>query len=189
MAKGSDGESAARRTSRFRGHGPTIFVWTVALTLAALCYVLKGEAAFVRAFWVDIEILETMAPRTLLGMLLVGFLTVLAPREAVARLLGAESGFKGIAIAAAAGAVIPGGPWVIMPLMLAIARAGADAGACVAFVVAWGALGMNRLLVWEIPFLGFETAGLRWMLALPLPIVAGLFVRRFLPMAAPADAR
>lgn len=167
----------------FGGHGPALFIWTLALGLGALCYALKGEAAFMRAFWADIDIVETMAPRFLLGLLLVGFLTVLAPKEAVARALGEGSGVRGLLIAAGAGILLPGGPWVIMPLSLAIAKAGADIGACVAFVVAWGSLGLNRALVWELPFLGFETAALRWLFALPLPIIAGLAVRRFLPMA------
>lgn len=169
---------------RFGGYGPMIFVWTLAISAGAACYFVKGEAAFMRGFSADMEIIETMAPRFLLGLLLVGFLTVLAPREAVARALGAGSGLKGLAIAAGAGVLLPGGPWVIMPLALAIARAGADAGACVAFVMAWGTLGINRTLVWELPFLGFETAGLRWIAALPLPIIAGLMIRRFLPMTA-----
>jgi len=169
---------------RFGGYGPALFIWSLAISLAVICYVVKGEQAFIRAFWADIEIVETMAPRFLLGLALVGFLTVLAPREAVARTLGGNSGMKGLMLATGAGALLPGGPWVIMPLALTISRAGADAGACVAFVIAWGALGLNRLLVWELPFLGFETAGLRWLLALPLPILAGLAVRRFLPYVA-----
>lgn len=171
-------------SKRFGGYGPALFIWTLAVGLGALCYLLKGEAAFIRAFWADIALIELMWPRFLLGLLLVGFLTVLAPREAVARALGAGSGLKGLLIAAGAGMLLPGGPWVILPLALAVARAGADAGACVAFVVAWGTLGLNRLLVWEITFLGFEVAGLRWLLALPLPILAGLAVRRFVPLTA-----
>ncbi len=166
----------------FGGYGPAIFVWSLAIGLAALCYGLKGEVAFMRALGADLDLIETMAPRFLLGLLLVGFLTVLAPREAVARVLGEGSGFKGLLIAALAGALLPGGPWVIMPLVLMIARAGADAGACVALVVAWSSLGLNRMLVWEIPFLGFEVAGLRWLAALPLPIIAGLLIRKFLPL-------
>lgn len=173
----------------FGGYGPAIFIWTLAVGLGGLCYLWKGEAAFVRAFWADIAIVETMAPRFLLGLLLVGFLTVLIPKDAVAGALGAGSGFKGLLIAAGAGAVLPGGPWVIMPLVLAIARAGADAGACVAFVVAWGVLGLNRLLVWEAPFLGFEVASLRWLAAVPLPILAGLAIRRLAPLAATPEAR
>ena len=165
----------------FGGYGPALFVWSLALGLGALCYLVKGEAAFIRAFWADIALLELMAPRFLLGLLLVGFLTVLAPREAVARVLGEGSGTKGLLIAAGAGALLPGGPWVIMPLALAIARAGADSGACVAFVVGWASLSLNRMLVWELPFLGFEAAGLRWLFALPLPILAGLAIRRMAP--------
>ena len=119
---------------RFGGYGPALFIWSLAISLAVICYFVKGEQAFIRAFWADMEIVETMAPRFLLGLALVGFLTVLAPREAVARTLGGNSGMKGLMLATGAGALLPGGPWVIMPLALTISRAGADAGACVAFV-------------------------------------------------------
>ncbi|MGZ0188134.1 MAG: permease [Alphaproteobacteria bacterium] len=173
---------------RFGGYGPAVFVWSLAIGLGMLCYALKGEAAFIRAFWADIDLLELMAPRFLIGLLLVGFLTVLAPKEMIARVLGKNSGLKGLVIAAGAGALLPGGPWVIMPLVLTIARAGADTGACITFVVAWACLGVNRLLVWEIAFLGFEVAGLRWFMALPLPILAGLIVRRWFPLTAPVEA-
>ena len=97
------------KKSLFRGYGPALYVWSLAIGLGILCLWLKGEAAFVRALWVDLGILETMTPRILMGMLLVGFLTVLIPKESIARALGAGSGLKGLAIAAGAGALLPGG--------------------------------------------------------------------------------
>lgn len=176
------------KASRFGGYGPALYVWTLAASLGALCYWLKGEEAFIRALWVDLDILGTMAPRIALGMVLVGFLTVLIPRAAIARALGAGSGIRGLVMAAGAGALLPGGPWVILPLALSVVRSGADAGACVAFAIGWGTLSLNRVLVWEMPFLGMEMSGLRVLAALPLPIIAGLLIRRFLPLTEPPSS-
>ena len=183
----SQGSQLAKKPL-FRGYGPALYVWSLAIGLGVLCLWLKGEAAFIRALWVDLGILETMTPRILMGMLLVGFLTVLIPKESIARALGAGSGIKGLAIAAGAGALLPGGPWVIMPLMLTVARSGADAGACVAFAIGWGTIGLNRFLVWEMPFFGLEMGGLRVLAALPLPIISGMLIRRYFPLIGPPEA-
>lgn len=172
----------------FRGYGPALYVWSLAIGLGILCLWLKGEAAFIRALWVDLDILETMTPRILMGMLLVGFLTVLIPKESIAQSLGSGSGIKGLAVAAGAGALLPGGPWVILPLMLTVARSGADAGACVAFAIGWGTIGLNRFLVWEMPFYGLELGGLRILAALPLPIISGMLIRRYFPLIGPPEA-
>ena len=83
------------KKSLFRGYGPALYVWSLAIGLGILCLWLKVEAAFVRALWVDLGILETMTPRILMGMLLFGFLTVLIPKESIARALCAGSGLKG----------------------------------------------------------------------------------------------
>ena len=48
----------------------------------------------------------------------------------------------------------------------------------VAYLTAWGALSLNRLLVWEIPFFGLSLPLLRFMISLPLPLIAGLVARR-----------
>lgn len=177
------------KSLKFGGYGPALYVWSLAIGLGVLCYWLKGEAAFIRALWVDLGILEAMTPRIMLGMLLVGFLTVLIPKETIARALGAGSGIRGLMIAGGAGALLPGGPWVIMPLMLTVARSGADAGACIAFAIGWGTIGLNRLLVWEMPFFGLEMGGLRVLLSLPLPIIVGLLIRRYLPLTALSEVR
>lgn len=184
MLRVADQGKRLAKSLKFGGYGPALYIWSMAIGLGLLCFWLKGEAAFMRALWVDLGILETMTPRVLMGMLLVGFLTVLIPKDSIARALGEGSGLRGLAMAAAAGALLPGGPWVIMPLMLTVARSGADAGACVAFALGWGTIGLNRLLVWEMPFFGLEMGGLRVLMALPLPIIAGLLIRKYFPLTA-----
>jgi hypothetical protein len=47
----------------------------------------------------------------------------------------------------------------------------------VAFITAWNLLGYNRALIWELPFFGPEFVGWRILIAVPLPIIAGLSAR------------
>jgi uncharacterized membrane protein YraQ (UPF0718 family) len=103
--------------------------------------------------------------------------TLLLPKETVARWVGAESGIPGILIATVAGAILPGGPFTIYPVAAAFLLAGADAGAACAFVISWTLLGYTRAIVWELPFFGLDFVTWRIIVSLPLPILAGLAAR------------
>jgi uncharacterized membrane protein YraQ (UPF0718 family) len=102
----------------------------------------------------------------------------LVPTGALAKWMGAESGWRGLVIASAAGIATPGGPMAAFPMVLLLAGAGADIGALIAFIVSWGLNGFNRILVWEVPLLGPDFALLRFLSGLPLGFVAGLVARR-----------
>jgi len=121
-------------------------------------------------------VLQTLdvAPQLACGLLIGAFIGVLMPRELLMRWVGKDSGLTGLAIATVAGAFMPGGPFAAFPVIHALHRAGAATGAVVAFLVAWSCIGLQRLLVWEIPFLGVEFGALRVLCTLPLPLLAGL---------------
>jgi len=38
-------------------------------------------------------------------------------------------------------------------------------------------LGLNRVLIWELPFLGFDFVLLRLLISLPLPIIAWMLAK------------
>ena len=59
-----------------------------------------------------------------------------------------------------------------------LGAAGADRGAMIAYIAAWATLGLQRILVWDLPFMGGEYALVRFAVCVPLPIVAGLIARR-----------
>ena len=99
------------------------------------------------------------------------------PREWVSSLLGADSGWKGLVIATAAGAVTPAGPFVSMPLAAGMLRAGAAPAAVITFLSAWSLLAIHRLIAWEIPILGAGFALTRWVLCLALPLLVGALAR------------
>lgn len=149
----------------------------LAFAAAAAVYARDGREHFFTILLGDVTLFGEMLPKVLAGCLIGAFVTLLLPREMVARWVGHESGFMGLLIAAFFGFLLPGGPITIYPVAGAFLIMGADAGAVVAFIVSWTLIGYTRALVWELPFFGADFVIWRILAALPLPIIAGLLAR------------
>jgi uncharacterized membrane protein YraQ (UPF0718 family) len=159
----------------------------LAIVAAVTVYVRKGPDRFLAILFSDLELLGDVVPKVIAGCLIGAFVTLLLPREAVSRWVGAESGLMGLVFATLIGAVLPGGPFTIYPVAAALLAAGADAGAAVAFITSWTLLGYARAVVWELPFFGLEFVTWRIILSLPLPILAGLLARAAWRLLRPKD--
>lgn len=159
------------------------FDWTTAaiavlvLVSGTTVYLRDGMGRVLEILGHDFWLFVGIMPSLLAGCLIAAFIALLLPRETVNRWIGAESGIGGIFIGAVAGIILPGGPFTIYPVAATLAVMGADIGAIVAFITSWSLLGYSRALVWELPFFGVHFVGWRILLALPLPIIAGLLVR------------
>lgn len=121
--------------------------------------------------------LALLSPKIAAGIFIAATLPMLLPREKVGRVIGRESGLKGLAVAVACGAALPGGPMMTFPIAAGLGAAGADLGAMVAFVSGWSLLGLNRTLIWEFSFLPSELVWTRYLISLPIPILLGLTAR------------
>ncbi|MGB5862792.1 MAG: hypothetical protein WBG95_00670 [Sulfitobacter sp.] len=124
--------------------------------------------------------LAVLSPKIAAGIFIAATLPLLLPKEHVGRLIGRESGLRGLLIAAFCGAAIPGGPMMTFPIAAGLGVAGADLGAMIAFISGWSLLGLNRTLIWEFSFLPADLVWTRYLLSLPVPILLGLAVRTFL---------
>lgn len=171
-----------RRPKRSLGaeaFGPSFWIF---VAVAFLCgwatWEIKGPEAFNDALSGDLDLLLFLLPRMIGGMVLAGLVQAILPPELVARWVGEESGFRGIAIAAAVGMFTPGGPMTSFPIVVAFYMSGADRGALVAYITAWSLLGFQRTLVWELPLLGTEFTLYRIAAVLLLPLLAGYLARR-----------
>lgn len=152
-------------------------IWLLVVSaLAALCWSIKGQAAIETAVGNYLSQGAALLPRMSAALLIGGFVQVLMPRQFVTQWLGAQAGIKGIFIATAAGALTPGGPMLAFPLVIILRQAGASTTSLITFVTAWATLGLHRVLMWEIPFLGPEFALVRYASSIPLAIIAGLTV-------------
>ena len=144
---------------------------------AGIVYVREGREHFLTILGGDVTLFAYMMPKVLAGCVIGALVTLVLPREVIARWVGEESGLVGLLIAFVAGLILPGGPLTIFPVAGAFLAIGADAGAIVVFVTAWSLLGYQRALVWELPFFGPHFVIWRIIVAIPLPLLAGLIAR------------
>lgn len=147
-----------------------------------ICYFVIGGEAVRSALANDIDVLLTLLPRVVVAISVAALLWVMLPRDKVSHFIGRDSGLRGLVIATVAGTITPGGPSSAYALLAMLGAAGADRGAMIAYIAAWATLGLQRILVWDLPFMGGEFALVRFAVCIPLPIIAGLIARR-LPFA------
>jgi uncharacterized membrane protein YraQ (UPF0718 family) len=160
-----------------------VFDWAFALVTflsvgAAAIVLWRDGLAVSRDILVqDLQLFASILPKVAAGCLIGALVRVLVPREVIVRWVGEGSGVTGLAIATMMGAIFPGGPFTIFPLAGAFLLSGADRGAAIAFISGWLLLGINRVIVWEMPFFGNAFVGWRLLISLPLPILAGQLAR------------
>jgi uncharacterized membrane protein YraQ (UPF0718 family) len=165
---------AARR----KGSGmlaSTIVLGIVAAVLVAIGYARGGglPAQGLRIAW---HLTWEIAPMIVFAMVIAGMVQVLVPRELISRLVGGQSGFRGIMIGTAAGALSPGGPYINIPLVGALLNAGASMGTTVAFLTAWSLISLSRLPM-EVGILGWRFAGVRRAVSFFFPPIAGVLAQ------------
>lgn len=166
----------------------SVLVLAALATVSGLaCWRIAGVDAVAESLVADGKTFLDLIPKMALAFILAALVTSLLPRAVVAKWLGEQSGAKGVALATGVGAVTPGGPMMSFPLVASLAKAGAGRGALIAYLTSWETLGFQRILVWEIPLLGFEYTAMRFIASIPLPFVAALIAER-LPKDPPTGA-
>jgi uncharacterized membrane protein YraQ (UPF0718 family) len=155
----------------------TLFFALLAALSGGALWLQKGGAEVLDATLQAGRLLLGITPIMIAALLIAGYVRALLPKEQVVRWLGGSSGARGYLLATAAGALTPGGPFAAFPLLLTLWQGGAAFDVCVVYVTAWASLGLNRIVVWELPFLGHDFVALRVLASLPLPLAAGLLAR------------
>jgi uncharacterized membrane protein YraQ (UPF0718 family) len=120
------------------------------------------------------QLVNTVWLRLLLGFTLGGLVRVIIPSAMIARWLGDSSGLKGILIGSYIGTILPGGPYVTLPVIASIYSAGAGVGPVISLLTGRALLGIQMLVVWQIPFLGVEIPLARYIACLFIPPLVGL---------------
>ncbi len=157
---------------------PSLIIFAVLVIItAAICYS-RGKGVFDKGLDDSVAMMMQIFPKIAGAMLLAGFVQVLLPRETVMQLMGKRAGFKGLVIASFAGMLTPGGPIVSFPLIAALYSMGAAAGTLVAYLISWELMGMQRILIWEIPLMGVKFTLLRVAISLLFPLLAGIIAQK-----------
>jgi uncharacterized membrane protein YraQ (UPF0718 family) len=106
-------------------------------------------------------------------MIVAGIIPTLISQEAISKWVGAESGMRGILIGTVVGGVMPGGPYVSLPLAAGLLRMGAGIGTMVALITGWSILAFSRMPM-EIGIMGWKFTLIRLGCSFFFPPIAGL---------------
>jgi uncharacterized membrane protein YraQ (UPF0718 family) len=126
-----------------------------------------------------LSLLWFIIPRLVPALILAGMLQVLIPQETVARYFGRQSGLAAICVASVAGVITPGGPMVSVPLLVVLANSGMALGPLVAYMTSWSLFGVQRIIAWEAPLMGWHFVGVRVASSVIFPILAGWLVKLY----------
>jgi uncharacterized membrane protein YraQ (UPF0718 family) len=148
-----------------------ILVLLAALMLAVAAR--KRDGSLRRGLELSWITVKRTIPLMIVAFAIVGFVEELAPQEIVRAWIGPGSGIQGIFIGELAGALLPGGPYVVFPLIAAVYQAGAGIGPTLAMITSWAGLALLSAS-FELPFLGWRFTAIRLGLASIVPLIVGL---------------
>jgi uncharacterized protein len=160
---------------------PSLLVLSLAAVVLAIVAYLKDPGLPWLGARNGFAMLAFVLPRLVPALVLAGLMQVLVPQEVVSRYLGREGGLRAIVIASVAGVLTPGGPMVTVPFMVALANSGMALAPLVAYMTSWSLFGMQRIIAWEAPLLGWRFVIVRVVPSLAFPVIAGWLVALFDP--------
>jgi uncharacterized membrane protein YraQ (UPF0718 family) len=146
----------------------------IALALILLAYAIsRKDDSHKRGLELGWATLKRTLLLLVVAFVIVGYVETLAPQELVSQWIGPDSGWIGLIIGTLAGMLMPGGPYVIFPLIAAIYNSGAGLGPTLAMVTSWSSLALLSVS-FELPFLGWRFTLVRLSIGLVVPPLVGL---------------
>jgi uncharacterized membrane protein YraQ (UPF0718 family) len=156
----------------------TLVLAALAVVFAVIAY-LKDPSLPLIGAKNGFAMLAFILPRLVPALILAGLFQVVIPQETVSRWFGREGGMRAILMATAAGMITPGGPMVSVPFMVALAHSGAALPSLVAYMTSWSLFGLQRIIAWEAPLMGWHFVWVRVLPSLAFPVLAGWLVATF----------
>ncbi len=150
----------------------TLVMLAAALILLAGVYYKSPESAN-KGLKATVALILEITPRMIAAFTIAGLIQVIVPQDVIVRWMGQGSGMKGILIGMAFGSVTPGGPMTHFPVIASLYKVGVGIGPLVAYLTAWSLMGLQRLIMWELPFLGPQVVLIRVAVSFFFPFVAG----------------
>ena len=149
----------------------TLILWIIALLFGFYAW-RQNDGSLENGFKLTWKTTRRNALLILIAFILVGYIDLLSPTELVKSWIGPQSGLLGILIATGVGMILPGGPYVVFPLIAILYESGASLAAVITLVTSWATLAFLTVS-FELPFMGWRFTKIRWGLGLTIPLIAG----------------
>ena len=150
----------------------TIVLWIIAIIM--LAYSLRqGRDTLQKGLEMAWGITRRNALLILLAFIIVGYVNILSPKELITSWIGPESGWSGVMLSEFLGMLLPGGPYVVFPLIDILYQAGAGMAPVITLITSWSTQSLLTIS-FELPFMGWRFSLLRWSVGLVIPILVGI---------------
>ncbi len=151
---------------------PTLIMAAIALVLLAVA-AHRGQGQHVAGLKIAVKTTIEILPLIFFAFIVAGLVQTLLPKDLLSRWVGVESGFRGILAGTLAGGITPGGPYVSLPIVASLLKAGAGPGTMVAFLTSWSLWAVARLPM-EVGILGWKFTAIRIASTFFFPPIAGI---------------
>ena len=152
----------------------TIILWCIAVVLFLFSWKESSDTVK-RGGLLAYQTTKQNALLIILAFIIVGFVNVLSPEKIVQDWIGPNSRWRGIMLAEVLGMLLPGGPYVVFPLIAILAEAGAGIAPVITLITSWSTQSLLTLS-FELPLMGWRFTLIRWGLGLGIPLLAGMAV-------------
>jgi uncharacterized membrane protein YraQ (UPF0718 family) len=150
----------------------TLILWCIAGMLFILSW-RAGSGTIQKGLELTWKTTRSNALLIILAFIIVGFVNVLSPEQLVTAWIGPNSGWQGIATSEILGMFLPGGPYVVFPIIDILIQAGAGLAPVITLITSWSTQSLLTIS-FELPFMGWKFTSIRWGLGLAIPILSGV---------------
>jgi uncharacterized membrane protein YraQ (UPF0718 family) len=150
---------------------PTLVMAAIAIILVLIGY-FRGQGQYLVGLKAGGVMTVQILPMLIFAFIAAGMIQVLIPQDIIVKWVGGHSGWRGILIGSVAGGLTPGGPYVSMPIVAGLYRAGAGISTLVAYLTAWSVWAVARWPM-EIGLIGTRFFFVRMCSSIVLPPLAG----------------
>jgi uncharacterized membrane protein YraQ (UPF0718 family) len=149
----------------------TIILWVIAVVLLIFSW-REGTDTLKKGWELTWKTTRQNTLLIVLAFIIVGFVNVLSPEQLITSWIGPNSGWRGIASSEILGMFLPGGPYVVFPIIAILLQAGAGLAPVITLITSWSTQSLLTIS-FELPFMGWRFAAIRWSLGLVIPLLAG----------------
>lgn len=156
----------------------SMLITTIVMAILSLIafFIAYNKGKHLEGFVIAKDLTIQVLPLLIFAFILAGMFQVLIPTDLIAKWIGKESGLKGIFIGTIAGALLPGGPYVTLPVVVGLAKIGASIPVLVAMLTGWSLIALARLPM-EIGIIGPKLALIRLASVVIFAPLAGLMAK------------
>jgi len=149
----------------------TIILWIITLTLFVFSWK-KGTETVKQGVLLAWSTTKKNGLLILLAFIIAGFVNILSPEKLVTAWIGPGTGWQGIISAEFLGTLLPGGPYVVFPIIAILVQAGAGLGPVISLITSYSTQSLLAIS-FELPFMGWRFTAIRWGIGLGIPLLAG----------------